>query len=120
MEINIIDIKVLKYIKKKKCVSNNNLEKKYGVQYRPAVDNLYDNKLIKCPLDSSSDPFIITAALPTKDDWTISENGLYYLANHKEERRLTVSERIINYIFGFVSGLLSGLLLEWLVKTLNL
>ena len=60
------------------------------------------------------------ACLPTKDNWKISEEGLYYLANHKEERRLTVKERIIDYIFGFVSGLLSGLLLEWLVSTLNL
>ena len=115
-----MDIKILKYIKKNKNVTNNALEKKYGIEYRPAIGNLYENSLIECPHNSCSNAYITTACLPTKDNWKISEEGLYYLANHKEERRLTVKERIIDYIFGFVSGLLSGLLLEWLVSTLNL
>ena len=120
MNINMIDLKVLKYIKRKKYVLNDDLVKAFGTKYRPAIENLYENDLVECPLDSYSEPYITTAALPTKDHWSISDNGLYYLANFKEERRLTLIQQIIHYLLGFVSGLATGLLLEWLIKLLCL
>lgn len=119
MEFNIIDIKVLKFIKNNKNVTNAGLEKKYGSKYRPVIDKLYKKGLIECPNVSYSDTIITAVGLPAMDNWKISDTGAYYLASFKEERKLTGKERLFNYFLGFGSGMLSGCMIQLFIRLIN-
>lgn len=117
MEISSLDIKVLKFIaSKKEAVKTENIKRKFGKWGSEQLDKLYDLGYIECPLDSHDIQF----CMPRKDDWKITDKGLYYLAEHKTEVQLTGKQAILNQLLGAVFGIVGTLVTTYLSGLLKL
>ena len=116
MELKVLDIKVLKYINRcteSKPALNNKIKRRYkGASISLKI--LYKSGYIACPEYSDSCQFGFDA----EDKWNITEKGAYFLANYKEEKKLTSRQRLFNYFLGFGSGLLSGAAVQLFIRLL--
>ena len=106
--MNLLDIKILKYIKKKRCVKNTVFEKKFGPAYHVALESLEKGGYIESPPFHDGVQFGFT----TGDDWKITDTGLYFLLNYKAEQQLTIRQKIFNFVLGFVSGVATGVVAQ--------
>lgn len=117
MELNPLDVKVLKFIKsKKEPVKTDVIIIKFGDWCKEQLQKLYKLGYIECPLDSHDIQF----CMPRDDDWKITDKGLYYLATNKEEKWLTGKQAILTHLLAAVFGMISTIVATYLSGILKI
>ncbi len=117
MELNLIDIRILTYLKNasEQPTKTSEIFHKFGKESRIALEKLYKQNCVDCEAVSDR----VQLFLPSYDNWTITDKGCYFLVNNKLEIKLTSKQRLFNYFLGFGSGLLSGCIIQLFIRLLQ-
>lgn len=111
MNINLIDLKILRYINRhsrSRAVKTEKLLDVFGGECRIALDNLFSEEYIKSSSTACQDGNVFIAGFSDFDNWIVSDKGKYLLKNTRMVQTLTAKERVLYSVLGFFGGILSA------------
>ena len=125
MELSLIELSVLCYIKKKnpkkhrKPVKTAKIVKKFGDYSVDILRSLSADGYISGRQSVTNDGILHIINLCGDDDWEITNKGEIYIANNKLKIELANAERVKNQLLGFISGVLTASLAQYFAYLLN-
>ena len=111
MNINPVDLKILRYINRrsrKNTVKTEKLLDVFGGESCIALDNLLSEEYISSSSTAYENDSIVIAGFPDFDNWTVTDKGKYLLKNTRMVQTLTAKERVLYSVLGFFGGILSA------------
>lgn len=117
MELTLFEVKVLKYIDRKRTpVKQQELLDKFGEESKNVTCKLRNSGYLKCPDFISREQL----GFGTEDDWEITEEGRDFLKSccvkNKLAKRQALKERLIGFAFGVLTTVAAQLIIKVIIE----
>lgn len=107
MELNSLEVKILKLLSKQKAPVNHAFISKKCGECENTLYSLYNNNYIDCSI--LNDP--VQLGFPSFEDTTITNDGREYLANSKIANKLNARSSRADWLKGIIITVVGGLIL---------